>query len=109
MLDKSIPSFTQLYYKKNVTSDAAIISTKALYNKAKTEPGRNRFGNENAFTSPYSHSTCLKYNENTRVITASGEIGFGLISTLVKLPQVEHSSIKPTNLNLEDSRRHCPL
>jgi hypothetical protein len=102
MLDKSIPEFyTTILQEKRNPSDAAIISTKGSLQYSKTEPGVIVFGNENAFTSPYSHSTCLKYNENTRAISASGEIGFGLNLEPCKVTTVGTLDYKPTNQNLE--------
>jgi hypothetical protein len=102
MLDKSIPEFysTVLQDKRN-RNDAEIVSTKNSMTYSKTEPGTLVFGDENTFVSQYSHNSCLKYNENTKIINAAGEIGFGLNIEPCKLSSVGNFTYNPNNPNLE--------
>ncbi|MDB5227676.1 MAG: hypothetical protein JWN78_1869 [Bacteroidota bacterium] len=102
MLDKSIPEFypAVLQDKRN-PSDASIVTIKGSMAYSKTEPNIIIFGDENAFRSQYSHSSCLKYNENTKQIDAAGEIGFGLKVEPCKITTVGNLSFTPGNQNLE--------
>ena len=102
MLDKSIPEFySAILQDKRSGSDASIMNIKGAMAYSKSEPGVINFGDENAFSSPYSHNSCLKYNENTKVITASGEVGFGLRLEPCKVMTVGNFTYTPSNQNLE--------
>lgn len=102
MLDKSIPEFyTTILQDKRATNDASIVTTKSSMAYSKTEPGTLVFGDENTFTSPYTHTTCLKYNENTKDLSAAGEIDFGLKLYPCKVSTVGNFTFKPSNQNLE--------
>lgn len=102
MLDKSIPEFySAILQDKRAGNDAAIMNIKGSMMYSKTEPGVIVFGDENAFNSPYSHNSCLKYNENTKAVTANGEIGFGLRLDPCKVTTVGSFTFNPSNQNLE--------
>lgn len=102
MLDKSTPEFySAILQDKRSNNDAAIMSIKSSMSYSKTELGTIVFGDENAFSSQYAHSSCLKYNENTKAINAVGEIGFGLRIEPCKVSTVGNFTFAPNNQNLE--------
>lgn len=102
MLDKSIPEFySAILQDKRANNDATIMNIKGSMVYSKTEPGNIIFGDEGAFNSVYSHNSCLKYNENTKAIVATGEIGFGLRIDPCKVMTVGNLSFTPPNQNLE--------
>jgi hypothetical protein len=102
MLDKTIPEFyPAILQNKRSDNDAAIMSIKGSMSFSKTEANTIVFGDENAFRSQYSHNSCLKYNEITRDIVATGEIGFGLKIAPSKVMTVGSFSFTPSNQNLE--------
>jgi hypothetical protein len=102
MLDKSIPEFySTILQDKKSSRDAEIVSTKNSMTYSKTEPGTIVFGDENTFVSQYSHNSCLKYNENTKIINAAGEIGFGLNIEPCKVSTVGNFTYNPNNPKLE--------
>ncbi|MBP6048125.1 MAG: hypothetical protein KA457_07720 [Chitinophagales bacterium] len=102
MLDKNTPEFyAAILQDKRSSSDASIMNVKGSMQFSKTEPGTIVFGDEIAFTSPYSYKSCLKYNENTKAINASGEIGFGLDIKPCKITSVGIFNFNPSNQKLE--------
>lgn len=102
MLDKSIPEFySTILQDKRSGSDATIMNIKGSMIYSKTEPGVIVFGDEAAISSPYSHNSCIKYNENTKAISAAGEIGFGLKVEPSKVTTVGSFSFNPANQNVE--------
>lgn len=102
MLDKSTPEFySSILQDKRGFNDATIMSVKGSMKFSKTEPGVIIFGDENAMTSPYSYKSCLKYNENTKTIQASGEIGFGLDIAPSKISTVGTFNFTPSNQKVE--------
>lgn len=101
MLDKSVPEFySAIIQDKRSVSDASIMSVKGSMAYSKTEPGVINFGDESAFTSAYSRHSCIKYNENTRELNASGEIGFGLRLKPCKVTTVGTFTFTPNKQNL---------
>ncbi|MEZ5026340.1 MAG: hypothetical protein R2739_07145 [Chitinophagales bacterium] len=101
LLDKSIPDFyTSILQTKHGFNDATIMNVKGKMAYSKTEPNTVIFGDENAMTSPYSHSSCLKYNEKTRVVDAAGEINFGLNLAPCKATSVGSFTYTPNTNNL---------
>ncbi|MFN8238255.1 MAG: hypothetical protein U0T77_08805 [Chitinophagales bacterium] len=102
MLDKSIPEFySAILQDKRDRNDASIMTVKGSMTFSKTEPNTIIFGDENAFKSSYSKSSCMKYNENTKAIDAIGEIGFGLNLAPCKINTVGMFKFTPPNQNLE--------
>ncbi len=102
MLDKTIPEFySTMLQDKRSREDAAIMSIKSSMAYSKTEPGTIIFGDESTFTSPYAHTSCLKYNENTKQMTAAGEIGFGMNLYPCKVSTVGNFIFLPSNQNVE--------
>ncbi|MFN8284703.1 MAG: hypothetical protein U0U67_15880 [Chitinophagales bacterium] len=102
ILDKSIPEFYQAVLQdKRQGNDAAIMSVKGSMAYSKTEPGNILFGDESAFKQYYSHASCLKYNENTKVMEANGEIGFDLNVAPAKVATVGSFTYTPGSQNLE--------
>lgn len=102
MLDKSTPEFYPVVLQnKHSDNDAEIMSTKGSLSFSKTEPNTILFGDEAAFRSPYSHNTCLKYNELTRGMEVSGQIGFGLRIEPCKASTVGTFSFVPKDQNLQ--------
>lgn len=101
-LDKSLPEFySAILQEKRFKNDPTIMSVKGSMVYSKTEPGVIVFGDEKAFTNPYSNTSCLKYYENTRSINASGEIEFGLNLYPCKVTSVGTLNFSPKNQNLE--------
>lgn len=102
VLDKSLPEFyTTILQEKRFKNDATIISVKGSMVFSKTEPGGITFGDEKAFTNPYSNASCMKYNEKTREVNASGEIEFGLNLYPCKASSVGTFNFNPKNQKLE--------
>ena len=102
MLDKSIPEFySAILQDKRSYSDASIMTVKGSMSYSKTEPGTIVFGDESSFNSFYSHNSCLKYNENTKAINATGEVGFGLRLEPCKVTTAGAFSFNPQKQNLE--------
>ena len=102
ILDKSVPEFYQAVLQdKRQNNDAAIMSVKGSMAYSKTEPNNILFGDESAFKQYYSHASCLKYNEQTKVMDANGEINFDLNLAPAKVSTVGSFTYTPNSQNLE--------
>lgn len=101
MLDKyNVELYPTILQDKRDARDAAVFSVKGNMIFSKTEPGTIFFGDDNAFRNPYAHSSCLKYNEQSKQMDVTGEIGMGLKLGAVKATTVGNFSFSPGSQNL---------
>jgi hypothetical protein len=101
MLDKyNIELYPLVLQDKRDSRDASIFGVKGNMIFSKTEPGVIFFGDDNAFRNPYTHTSCLKFNEQTKYMEAVGEIGLGLKMGAVKATTVGSFNYNPASQDL---------